>query len=133
VTYYNDSFASGVGATLAAVESIKQPKIMLIGGFDRGLSLSELAQAMLEHSTSIRKVILFGQSGKRVSEEFDEAGFTNFILNTSQKMEDIVNEARDHAKKGDAVVLSPAFASFDMFKNFEDRGNNFNAAVDKLK
>lgn len=132
IRYYNDSFATGPGATIAAVHAIPGPKVMIIGGYERGLDLSELAGTLAGTRAEIRKVLLIGDSAKRVSEELDRAGFKNYMLSEGKDMASIVKEATGLAKDGDAVVLSPAFASFDMFKNFEQRGRKFNESIETL-
>lgn len=132
VRYYNDSFASQPSATEAAIDSIPEPKVMIIGGYERGLDLSELAQKLKQSEQVIRKALLIGATAKRIAENLEAAGFTNYQLSTSKDMPGIVREATALAFPGDAVVLSPGFASFDMFKNFEDRGRQFNAAVEAL-
>lgn len=105
---------------------------MIIGGYDRGLDLSELAITLRGYNTSLRKVLVIGASGDRLIQAFKEAGFDNFELMESKDMLAIVRTASQIAQTGDAVVLSPGFASFDMFKNFKERGNKFNEAVDSL-
>lgn len=132
VKYYNDSFATGQGATIAAIEAIKEPKVMIIGGHDRNLELTELANALIKNAGSIRKVLLIGASAQRTASVLDDNGFTNYVMSTANTMLEIVKDAQALAQPGDSVVLSPAFASFDMFKNFEDRGIKFNQAVEQL-
>ncbi len=132
VHYYNDSFATASGATTAAIEAIPEPKVMIIGGYDRGLDLTNLTQSIIHNHSTIRKVVLIGASADRVAETFMKYGFENYIHERSQDMHRIVQVASVEAQPHDAVVLSPAFASFDMFKNFEERGKAFNSAVSKL-
>lgn len=132
VRYYNDSFASGPGATLAAIDSIPGKKVMIMGGYDRGLDLTELAEKVKNASDEISKVLIIGASGQRLAENFDAASFDNYQMCNAKNMPEIVKAASTLAQPGDAVVLSPGFASFDMFKNFEDRGIKFNQAVDAL-
>ncbi len=131
IAYYNDSFASQPNATIAALEAIPGNKVLIIGGFDRGLDLAELANT-LQAGVGVRKVLVIGASAERLASELEKAGFTNYQLATSKDMGGIVREASALAEPGDAVVLSPGFPSFDMFKNFEDRGQQFNAAVEAL-
>ncbi len=131
VDYYNDSFSSGPEATIAAIDAIPKQKVIIIGGFERGLNLQNLAE-QIKNSSSVHKVLLIGASAKRVSESLVKSGFTAYQLSTSRTMSEIVKEARDLAITGGAVVLSPGFASLDMFKNFEERGNQFREAVNKL-
>jgi UDP-N-acetylmuramoylalanine--D-glutamate ligase len=130
--YFNDSFAATPDAAIAALEAIPGEKIMVMGGFDRHLPISHVAQKLLDHENEIRKVILIGESAGRLAGECDKIGFHNYYVCIDQTMPEIVAVAAEHAKSGDSVVLSPGFASFDMFKNFEDRGLQFKAAVEKL-
>lgn len=132
IKYYNDSFATGPGAAIAAIKSISEPKVLIIGGYDRMLDLSELAQVITSNQASIRKVVLIGASADRTAKALQEAGYTNFVRNTAKDMPSIVAAANSEAQSGDAVVLSPSFASYDMFKNFEERGQFFNDAVSAL-
>jgi UDP-N-acetylmuramoylalanine--D-glutamate ligase len=131
IRYYNDSFSSGPPATLAALEAVPGKKVMIIGGFDRGLELEGLAVGLVA-SDQIRKILVIGAAGKRISETLQKQRFDNFVFTEAKTMAEIVAEAAQLAEPGDAVVLSPGFASFDMFKNFEDRGQQFNAAVEQL-
>lgn len=132
VTYYSDSFAAGPMATLAAIEAIHQPKVMIVGGYDRGVNLNELAAGVFASGQSMRKMLLIGSSAQRMAEALEHHEFTNYEILPARTMPEIVEAARQTAKKGDAVVLSPGFASFDMFKNFADRGDQFKAAVHAL-
>lgn len=132
ISYYNDSFASSLAAPLAALQAIPEPKVIIIGGFDRGLDVTELAAGIHEHQDSIRAVLLVGATGPKMQKALQELGMPNLALSSAKNMTEIVKQASALAQKGDAVVLSPGFASFDMFKNFEDRGQQFNAAVEAL-
>lgn len=132
VSYYNDSFATAPGAGVAAIEAIKEPKVLIIGGHERGLPLEPLVATIVAHNEDIRKVLLIGASGGRVADSLTEADYDNFELIDSKNMQEIVARAQSYTQAGDAVVLSPAFASFDMYKNFEVRGNAFNDAVEAL-
>jgi UDP-N-acetylmuramoylalanine--D-glutamate ligase len=132
ILYYNDSFASAPPAPVAAIEAIPGQKVMIIGGFDRNLELGELAESLVRLKGRIRRVLLIGASAKRTAEAFKQHGFDNFEISEAADMAAIVSQAQALARREDAVVLSPGFPSFDMFKNFEDRGLQFNAAVDKL-
>jgi len=105
---------------------------MIVGGFDRGLDLSELAEAIIELSDSIRTLLIIGASGARLASVLAARNFKNFQLTAAKTMPEIVSIATSLAQPGDAVVLSPGFASFDMFKNFEDRGEKYNAALEAL-
>ncbi|HKU18869.1 MAG TPA: UDP-N-acetylmuramoyl-L-alanine--D-glutamate ligase [Candidatus Saccharimonadales bacterium] len=132
VRYFNDSFASDPYASEAAIAAISGPKVLIIGGYERMLPLEQFAQTVLKHQHDIRTIILIGASAVRTGTALKAAGFTNFKISPAKAMDDIVAEARLHAHKGDSVVLSPGFASFDMFTNFEVRGNAFKKAVHAL-
>lgn len=132
VKFYNDSFSTTPETSLAAMRAIKEPKVCIVGGFDRGLNLSGFAQ-QLATIPNLKKLVVIGSSGERLIQELKAASFNNYVDATSETtMAGIVATAIKQTNKGDAVVLSPGFASFDMFKNFEDRGNQFNKIVEKL-
>ena len=132
VRYYNDSFASDPYATEAAMAAIPGPQVLIVGGYERMLPLEQFAKTVAGHHKDVRTMILIGASAKRIATALQAAGFTNFKLSPATTMRDIVAEAHAHAQDGDAVLLSPGFASFDMFKNFEDRGLQFKEAVHAL-
>ncbi len=132
VRYYNDSFASAPPAPLAALQSISGQKVLILGGFDRGLDLNELAEGIAEKSDEVRSVLLIGAARERLATVLREHNFNNFLLFSASDMKSIVQEATRNAQPGDAIILSPGFPSFDMFKNFEDRGRQFNEAVEAL-
>jgi UDP-N-acetylmuramoylalanine--D-glutamate ligase len=132
IRYYNDSFAATPDAAIAALDAITGPKVMIVGGFDRQLPIDHLAKALEAHQSELKRVVLIGASAKRLAGECDKVGFTNYQIDPSKNLSEIVTKARTFAVPGDAVVLSPGFASFDMFKNFEDRGLQFKAAVEQL-
>ncbi len=132
VWYINDSFAANPTATIAAIDAIDKHKVLIIGGFDRDLNLDELTQKIIQRSKDIRKVVLIGASSERVSEHLTTNKFTNFVISKAETMSEVVKEATAHAQKNDAVLLSPGFPSFDMFKNFEDRGLQFKECVKNL-
>jgi UDP-N-acetylmuramoylalanine--D-glutamate ligase len=132
VKYYNDSFAATPEASMAALNTINAPKVMIVGGFDRNLELSNLAQTIASHQSDIRKLLIIGAAAKRLSKALDAAGFSNYKILQDTTMSEVTKHAQSLATAGDSVVLSPGFASFDMFKNFEDRGNRFKDAVKSL-
>ncbi len=132
VKYYNDSFASTPDAAIAAMDAITGMKVMILGGFDRHLPLEHLAKAVKEHTSDLRSVIIVGASAERLASEFNRAGFSQYQVIKDKTMPGIVQAASSTAQASDSVVLSPGFASFDMFKNFEERGQQFKAAVNNL-
>jgi len=132
VHYYNDSFSSAPGATVAALEAIPGHKVMIIGGLDKGLDLNELARSVLMHQKEIRRVIIIGEIGPRLVTTLQAHAFTNFDILKHVAITDIVKHARETAQSGDKVVFSPGTSSFDMFKDFEDRGLKYKDAVNAL-
>ncbi len=134
VRYYNDSFASDPDASAAGMKAITSPKVLIVGGFDRKLDLATMVDAILEEENKglIRKLVIIGASGKRLAQDLDNRDFKNYTILDTKDIVEIVHTAKDLANSGDAVILSPGFASFDMFKNFEERGKAFADAVDQL-
>jgi UDP-N-acetylmuramoylalanine--D-glutamate ligase len=132
VTFYNDSFSTAVGATIAAINAIDVPKVVIIGGYDRNLDISKLYSEIKMHEADIRKVLLIGATAEKIKAGLDDLGYANFVIDTNKDIVSIVAHAKELAQNGDAVVFSPGFASFDMFKNFEERGNLYRSAVQAL-
>lgn len=132
VKYYDDSIATGPGATIAALKSFERPKILILGGSDKGADFSDLKDEIA--AQNMRAVITIGQTGPMLTAQLAEKGVKNVIaLTEGPGMDVIVNEAKKAALSGDIVILSPACASFDMFKSYSDRGDQFIAAVNKLQ
>lgn len=132
VHYYNDSFSSAPGATIAALEAIKGMKVMIIGGLDKGLDLNELGRTLLTHQQELRRIIIIGTVGPRLAKALQAHAFTNYDVLKNVTMKEIVDHAKEAAHAGDKVVLSPGTSSFDMFKDFEDRGEQFKKYVNAL-
>ncbi|HEY5718105.1 MAG TPA: UDP-N-acetylmuramoyl-L-alanine--D-glutamate ligase [Motiliproteus sp.] len=129
VDYVNDSKGTNVGATLAAINGLgaeRSGKLILIAGGDgKGADFSELAAPLQRYA---RAVVLIGRDGPAIGQALGE-GMQQVAASTLQGA---VVQARALAQPGDLVLLSPACASFDMFKGFEDRGDQFVAAVEAL-
>lgn len=133
VKFYNDSFSTVPETTLAAIESLHQPKILILGGSSKHSDFSALAKK-ITIDKSIKAIILIGTEALQIQESIEKAGrFTGKLYRQSKNMKEIVAKAASWAQKGDIVILSPACASFDMFKNYEDRGQQFIEEVKKLK
>ena len=127
VAYYNDSFSSAPSATIAAIRAFESPEIVVIGGIDKGADFSELAE-VISQSHQIKVIMLIGEIRHKLASRLEETG-KRTIVSDAGTMPAIVDEARSHAEPGDIVILSPACASFDMFKNFNDRGDQFREVV----
>jgi UDP-N-acetylmuramoylalanine--D-glutamate ligase len=130
VDYYNDSFSSSTPATVAAIRAFTQPEIVIVGGIDRGGDFEHLASELKQQS-NIKKILLIGDIRHKLADVFGEAGLPIEVLD-AQTMSEIVHAAKASASSGDVIILSPGCASFDMFKNFSDRGDQFKEAVQSL-
>lgn len=132
VKYYDDSFGTTPETAIVAIQAFAEPKVVIIGGSDKGASYDELAHAVADNN--VRKVVLIGSEGPKLQAAFEKAGFTDFtpIITGRGQMSEIVKTASEEAQSGDIVLLSTGCASFDMFENYKDRGNQFKEAVSKL-
>lgn len=129
VKYYDDSIATTPGSAIAAARAFAAPKVMIVGGSSKGADFTQLARTLRE--VEVRRVLLIGDEAKRIAETLDQEGFNNYE-HIDGTMADVVRRARTVAETGDVVVLSPACASFGMFQDYKDRGNQFVRAVNVL-
>ncbi|HSX44957.1 MAG TPA: UDP-N-acetylmuramoyl-L-alanine--D-glutamate ligase [Candidatus Saccharimonadales bacterium] len=129
VSYYNDSFGTTPETAIVAIKAFEQPKVLILGGSDKGASFEKLAQAV--HENNVRQVLTIGKMGPEIGQALLHVGFED-ISDGGQTMDEIVSNAARLAEPGDVVLLSTACASFDMFKNYKDRGQQFNQAVQVL-
>ncbi len=132
VKYYNDSIASSPTRTLAGLKAFDEKVILIAGGYDKHIPFEPLAQEGHEY---IKELILLGATKYKIKEVFDkikEDKGINVPVNIVESLEEAVKKAKDIAKDGDIVTLSPACASFDMFTNFEIRGNKFREIVNSI-
>jgi UDP-N-acetylmuramoylalanine--D-glutamate ligase len=123
VLWINDSKATNIAATVVAIAAMERPFVLLLGGRHKGEPYTRLAPLLAERC---RLVIAYGEAGRLV--EQDLAG--KVALERGTTFEDVVARARRAARRGDAVLLSPACSSYDMFKNYEERGATFRRLVD---
>jgi UDP-N-acetylmuramoylalanine--D-glutamate ligase len=128
VTFYNDSFATGPQPTIAAVNSFSEPETLILGGSDKGLDYGQLRK-VIEGNQNVRNLILIGNIGEKIGAGIPGKDIFN-LGRTS--MTRIVKKAFEVTPEGGVVILSPAAASFDMFKNYKDRGNQYKNAVKSL-
>jgi len=132
-SFYNDSFATGPQPTIAAIKSFTEPETLILGGSDKGLDYSELGNTILD-AHNVKNVILIGQTGEKIGYSFKGASFKGRVFNMGKTLMDrIVEKAYEITPRGGVVILSPAAASFDMFANYKDRGNQFKNAVQSLR
>jgi len=127
VTYYDDSKGTNVGATEAALKGLGRPAVVILGGDGKGQDFSPLKEAVAEHA---RAAVLIGRDAPLIEKALQGCGKP--IVNASD-MDEAVRIATDHAQAGDAVLMSPACASFDMYKNYLHRAETFIAAVKKVE
>jgi UDP-N-acetylmuramoylalanine--D-glutamate ligase len=126
VEYINDSKATNINSTWYALESMTKPTILILGGVDKGNDYSILMDMVKQ---KVKAIICLGMDNRKIHEAF--GNMVELIVNT-QSMEDSVKAAYHFGVSGDAVLLSPACASFDLFKNYEDRGDQFKKIVKDL-
>ena len=126
VTYINDSKATNVNSTWYALESVGAEVILILGGVDKGNDYSMLKDLVRK---KVKAIVCLGKNNKRIHDAFEDD--VELIVNTFSANE-AVQVAYHLAKKGSTVLLSPACASFDLFSSYEDRGNQYKAAVKEL-
>ena len=126
VEFINDSKATNVNSAWYALESMTKPTVLILGGVDKGNDYSLIEELVKE---KVKAIICLGTDNRKIHEAFGNIMGT--IVNTSTA-EEAVRAAFHFSTKGDVVLLSPACASFDLFKNYEDRGNQFKHAVKEL-
>jgi UDP-N-acetylmuramoylalanine--D-glutamate ligase len=127
VEFINDSKATNVDSVVYALGSYTQPLVWIAGGVDKGNDYNLIKD---EVKKKVKTLICLGKDNEKLKKAF--GGVVPQIMET-QSVNELVRMALDAAKKGDVVLLSPACASFDLFKNYEDRGNQFREAVSQLK
>ncbi len=126
IEFINDSKATNVNSTWFALESMEQPTVWIVGGVDKGNDYSELTDLVRD---KVKAIICLGVDNKKLIESF--TGVVDTIVEARSAMEAVAYGYR-LAKKDETVLLSPACASFDLFENYEDRGNQFKEAVRSL-
>lgn len=124
--FYNDSKATNILATQKALDSFKQPTILLAGGLDRGNEFTDLKL----HLKHVRAMVVFGQTASKLKELAAEVGIEKVI--ESENVEDAVHAAYSISEENEVILLSPACASWDQYRTFEERGDMFVQAVHKL-
>jgi UDP-N-acetylmuramoylalanine--D-glutamate ligase len=126
VQYINDSKATNVNSVYFALENMKTPTIWIVGGVDKGNDYYELMALVNE---KVKAIICLGVDNKKIIDAF--GNIVDMMVEVTS-MKDAVQTAKHLAEKGDTVLLSPACASFDLFENYEDRGNQFKREVRNL-
>jgi UDP-N-acetylmuramoylalanine--D-glutamate ligase len=126
VQYINDSIATAPDRTLAALEALDGPLVVIAGGYDKHLDYTELGRALARRA---RAVVLLGQTAEKIARAIG----TGTTVRRAADLAEAVAAAHALARPGDTVVLSPASASYDQYRNFEERGEHFRALVRGLK
>lgn len=131
VKYYNDSFGTTPETAIVAIEALAEPKILILGGSDKGADFTALANTIKD--SNARYAIIIGATGPKIADSLDGArSRMPYELHEKITMHDIVEIASLKAEKGDVVLLSTGCASFGLFKNYKDRGDQFTRAVQSL-
>ena len=128
VKFYDDSIATTPGSAIAAIRSFDAPKVLILGGYDKGADYTELIKLCESTET---KILAVGANGSDIAALGEQLGAT--CEREEGDMTAIVTKAFEIAQPGDVVILSPAAASFDMFKSYADRGDQFVTAVERLE
>ena len=132
VKWYNDSVSSSPTRTIAGLHSFDEDIVLIAGGYDKNLDYTPIAKPIVE---KVKTLILLGQTSGKIFDavkkelEIENKNLDIYMCNT---LEETVNLAKKYAKNGQIVLFSPASASFDMFKNFADRGEKFKKLVNEL-
>lgn len=134
IRFYNDSIGSSPTRTIASIRSFKQKVVLIAGGYDKHIPYDEMGEALVER---VKGLVLTGPTGPKIADalknEVEKTGKGGEIpVYACESLDEAVDTAYRSALPGDIVILSPASASFDMFKNFEERGNRFKAIVHTL-
>ncbi|MED4125421.1 UDP-N-acetylmuramoyl-L-alanine--D-glutamate ligase [Halalkalibacterium halodurans] len=125
--WYNDSKATNILSTTAAIQSFTDPIVLLAGGLDRGNSFDDLIPALQK----VKAVVLFGETKHKLAQAAMEAGVETIV--EAERVEDAVRKALDVSANGDVILLSPACASWDQYRTFEERGEAFVTSIEGLQ
>lgn len=120
VVYYNDSKGTNTDASIKAIEAMSRPTILIAGGYDKGCEFDDWIKVF---GDKIKLLVLMGATSKKIAETAKKYNYDKIVF--ADSLEEAVRLCEENAVKGDAVLLSPACASWDMFKSYEERGNMF--------
>ena len=126
IQYINDSKATNVNSCWYALQCMNKPTVLIIGGKDKGNDYSEIEQLV---NDKVKAMIFLGADNTKLIEYFSHL---EKPFKEAKSMNEAIEEATDMAEKGDVVLLSPCCASFDLFKSYEDRGEQFKKCVKNL-
>ncbi|MEA4816027.1 MAG: UDP-N-acetylmuramoyl-L-alanine--D-glutamate ligase [Lachnospiraceae bacterium] len=128
VDYYNDSKGTNPDAAIKAVKAMRKPVVLIGGGYDKK---SDYTEWILSFENKVKSLVLIGETAKEIEKTARENGFNS--VKNANSFEEAILMAKEDAKEGDCVLLSPACASWDMFKNYEERGRIFKEFVRSFK
>lgn len=131
ITFYNDSIATIPAATINCIKSIPNTSTVIIGGMNRGLDLSDLTK-YLNDNNDLKTLIFLKDTGYVICDELEKLGCTKKLIK-AKDMQDAVKNAYLYTSKNHACVLSPAAASYNTYKNFEERGKDYKRCIKELK
>lgn len=127
VVYYNDSKGTNPDAAIRGIQAMNRPTVLIGGGYDKN---SDYKEWLMSFDGKVKELVLIGQTKEKIAEEARECGLHNITL--ADTFEEAMDVCIRTAKPGDAVLLSPACASWGMFKNYEERGDKFKEIVNSL-
>ena len=130
ITYINDSFSTTPETTIAGISAFQNPLILIVGGSEKGSDFTQMGSEIAK--SSVKKIIAVGQMTGRIIDALKNGGYQGELITGLTTMHDMVRTASSHALPGDIVLLSPACASFDLFKNYKERGFQFAYEVSLL-
>ena len=128
VDYYNDSKGTNTDATIKAIKAMKKPIYLIVGGYEKD---ADFLPMIKEFKDKVVKAVIIGQVRERMAKDCEKLNFNDYIIKES--FFEAINYCYENAKTGECILLSPACASFDMFKDYEERGNIFKNYVKDLK
>ncbi len=124
VKYYNDSISTVPETTVAAINSFTEPIHLLLGGSDKGSDYTEMVKSLIQRK-NVAEIILLGKTGNKIKQLLEQENSPIPMHGPYTDLAEAMNQIKQTAKSGEVVLLSPASASFDMFKSYADRGNQF--------
>ncbi len=127
VAYYNDSKGTNPDAAIKGIQAMNRPTYLIGGGYDKDSTFEEWIESF---DGKVKKLILLGQTKEKIAKAAENVGFTDIIM--TESLEEAVEVCASLAQPGDAVLLSPACASWGMFKNYEERGDIFKKIVNAM-
>ena len=127
VAYYNDSKGTNPDAAIRGIRAMNRPTVLIGGGYDKDSSYDEWIQAF---DGKVRKLVLLGATREKIAQAAEKAGFEDVVM--ADTFEEAFEKSVEYAQPGDAVLLSPACASWGMFRNYEERGDKFKELVEHL-